>query len=232
MTDVSKSNSSQQAKSPTTNDVKPAQAAPASDTGQTNMPDQSGDKVQTPNDGGDKSPDDLAKAIEAAKAAKRLQDTVNTLKEQAKAVQDPAERERLFRAAYEKEVEAHGQSKKARVLASGWGQGAGAGVGISAAVGMGLGNLVGVLLSGVVAVPGVLTGAAVGAAHGPWYTFGLGGKKKDETKKQGKGGEEEDDGEFSDEEMHDAIVKAAGEAEGQEKQERPSDVASADLARF
>jgi hypothetical protein len=217
MTESSKTDSSQQAKSPTKGDES-AQAAPASDASQTNDPDQTGDKHPSSDAGGDKSPDDLAKAIDAAKSAKRLQDTVNTLKEQAKAVRDPAERERLFRAAYEKEVEAHGQSKKARVLASGWGQGAGAGVGVSAAVGMGLGNLLGVLLSGVVAVPGVLTGAAVGAAHGPWYTFGLGGKKKDGAKKEGKDGEE-DDVDFSDEEMHDAIVKAAAEAEEQEKQQ-------------
>lgn len=56
-------------------------------------------------------------------------------------------------------------------MASGWGQGAGAGIGISGAVGMGLGNLVGTLLSGVVAIPGSLIGAGVGALHGPWYTL-------------------------------------------------------------
>ncbi|RKU49508.1 hypothetical protein DL546_008671 [Coniochaeta pulveracea] len=216
MTDASESNSSQPA-SPAKG-TEPAQDSRGSQAKPTNSADESKDKMQTPDNDGEKPPpDELAKAIDAAKAAKRLQDTVNTLKQQAKAVQDPKERERLFRAAYEKEVEAHGQSKKARVLASGWGQGAGAGVGISGAVGMGLGNLVGVLLSGVVAVPGVLTGAAVGAAHGPWYTFGLGGQKKDDTKKQEKT-DGEDDADFSDEEMHDAIVKAAGETEEQEKQ--------------
>lgn len=53
-------------------------------------------------------------------------------------------------------------------MASGWGQGAGFGVGISAAVGMGAGNLVGALLGGVVAVPGLLIGSGVGAIHGPF----------------------------------------------------------------
>lgn len=214
MSDAPKADGSQQAHPPSKGDQKPQ--AQASDSKQTKPPTEGGDKTQAPNDGGQQPPEDLAKAVEAAKAAKRLQDTVNTLKEQANAVKDPAERERLFRAAYEKEVEAHGQSKKARALASGWGQGAGAGVGISAAVGMGLGNLVGVLLSGVVAVPGVLAGAGVGAVHGPWYTLGLGGKKKDEKNEPKEKSDDAEDTEFSDDEMHDAIVKAAGEAKEEE----------------
>ncbi|KAK4096865.1 hypothetical protein N658DRAFT_510857 [Parathielavia hyrcaniae] len=114
-------------------------------------------------------PAEVARAAEAAKAAKRLQDAADTLRAQAAAVKDPAERERLFHTAYDNEVEACGQSKKARLMASGWGQGAAAGVGASGALGMALGNLVGVLLGGVVAIPGVLVGAGVGALHGPWY---------------------------------------------------------------
>ncbi|OIW23550.1 hypothetical protein CONLIGDRAFT_686478 [Coniochaeta ligniaria NRRL 30616] len=163
-----------------------------------------------------KPSDGFAPAIEAAKAAKRLQDTADTLKQQASLIKDPAERERLIRAAYDKEVQAHGQSKKARAMASGWGQGAAAGVGIASAVGMGLGNLVGVLLSGVTAVPGVLVGSGVGAAHGPW--FKLGGKKDDDKKDDGKETEEKSTEEDSDdEEAHRAIVEAARQAEAEEE---------------
>lgn len=46
--------------------------------------------------GGPKSSDGFAPAIEAAKAAKRLQDTADTLKKQASLIKDPAERERLI----------------------------------------------------------------------------------------------------------------------------------------
>lgn len=127
-------------------------------------------------------------------------------------------------------------------MASGWGQGTGFGIGISSAVGMGLGNLVGALLSGVVAVPGSLIGAGVGALHGPWYRFqdavagnaGGGKKKADEDaghdrlgkdiKKSNSGetkpGDKEsyatDDSEM-DEETHKAIVEAAKKLEAEEK---------------
>lgn len=122
-------------------------------------------------------------------------------------------------------------------MASGWGQGTGFGIGISSAVGMGLGNLVGALLSGVVAVPGSLIGAGVGALHGPWYRLsdavagnGGGGMKADENaghdrlgkdiKKSNsddtKEGYETDDSE-RDEEAHRAIVEAAKKLEEEEK---------------
>lgn len=161
-----------------------------------------------------KAPDDFGPAVEAAKAAKRLQDTADSLRRQASLIRDPAERERLVRAAYETEVQAHGQSRKACAMASGWGQGAVAGAGVASAVGMGLGNLVGVLLSGVTAVPGVLVGSGVGAVHGPWFSLGGGGKQgdgRDETKEGGNGGDDSDN-----EEMHRAIVEAARQAEAEE----------------
>lgn len=126
-------------------------------------------------------------------------------------------------------------------MASGWGQGTGFGIGISSAVGMGLGNLVGALLSGVVAVPGSLIGAGVGAIHGPWYKLadavagnGGGGTKADEdaghdrlgkdiknsksdgTQSGGKEVDESDDSE-RDEEAHKAIVEAAKKLEEEEK---------------
>lgn len=125
-------------------------------------------------------------------------------------------------------------------MASGWGQGTGFGIGISSAVGMGLGNLVGALLSGVVAVPGSLIGAGVGALHGPWYRFqdavagGGGGTKADEgaghdrlgkdieksqpgdTESGEKGGSETDYSE-QDEEAHRRIVDAAKKLEEEEE---------------
>lgn len=132
-------------------------------------------------------------------------------------------------------------------MASGWGQGTGFGIGISSAVGMGLGNLVGALLSGVVAVPGSLIGAGVGAIHGPWYRFadavagnGGGEKKADEDaghnrlgkdinkSKSGeakpgelKASEKEvdgsDDSDRDEEAHHKAVVEAARKLEEEEK---------------
>lgn len=57
---------------------------------------------------------EITQAAEAAKAAARFQDAADSLKKQAALVRDPAERERLWQAAYAKEKEAHGESKKAR----------------------------------------------------------------------------------------------------------------------
>lgn len=206
-------------------------------------------------------PEQVAKAAEAAKAARRFQDVADTLKEQASLAKDPAERENLWRAAYLKEKEAHGESKKARskgnstsystlcimamsrvthtdsyhllVMASGWGQGVGAGIGLSGAVGMGLGNLVGTLLSGVVAIPGSLIGAGVGALHGPWYSLqdmvtGKGGKNGAgdcEDGKLSKGTEGKSNGEsetdsHQEDEAHRAIVEAARKLEDEEAAEK------------
>lgn len=107
------------------------------------------------------------------------------------------------------------------VMASGWGQGAGFGVGISTAVGMGAGNLIGALLSGVVAVPGVLIGSGVGAIHGPFVKLkdsisGKGskkeeGKEKDELDEEIKEevGVDSDDETDEDVKAHAAIVEEA-----------------------
>lgn len=66
--------------------------------------------------GGDGAPppEQVAQAVEAAKAAARFQDAADALKKQASLATDPAEREKLWRAAYLKEKEAHGESRKAR----------------------------------------------------------------------------------------------------------------------
>lgn len=196
-----------------TSDPSSTEAQPAADT--TSNP----ADAQEPDDAAkEKQPtaEEIEKAADAAKAAARLQSTADTLWAQARAVRDPAERERLWRAAYNKEVEAHGQSKKARAMASGWGQGALSGVGLSSMVGVGLGNVVGALLSGVVSVPGSLIGAGVGAAMGPLVKLGgyaTGGKKENSNEKE-KDKENDRPKEFdweedlSDDEEHRKIVDA------------------------
>lgn len=120
-------------------------------------------------------------------------------------------------------------------MASGWGQGAGLGIGISTAVGMGMGNVVGALLSGVVAIPGTLIGSGVGAIHGPWYKLkdmvSGGGEKKsadgdegDETDKAMTSSEKES-GEASEapseDEAHMAIVEAARQMDNQDADKKP-----------
>lgn len=61
-------------------------------------------------------PEEVTRAIEAAQAARRFQDAADALKKQASLATDSAERERLWTAAYMKEKEAHGESKKARSM--------------------------------------------------------------------------------------------------------------------
>jgi predicted lipid-binding transport protein (Tim44 family) len=94
------------------------------------------------------------------------------LREKVAHVQDPRERERIVKEAYRKEVEAHGESKLARMIQSGTWQGLAAGGGIGAGVGIGLGTVVGTVVGGIVSVPttglGALIGSGVGAIHGPW----------------------------------------------------------------
>ncbi|KAF2768193.1 hypothetical protein EJ03DRAFT_255605, partial [Teratosphaeria nubilosa] len=82
------------------------------------------------------------------------------------------ERQRMLQAAYDKEIEAHGQSKFARRLQSGPWQGGVGGAGIGGGVGMGVGTVVGTLVGGVVSLPttalGGLVGMGVGGIHGPF----------------------------------------------------------------
>lgn len=114
-------------------------------------------------------------------------------------------------------------------MASGWGQGAGLGAGISAAVGMGAGNLVGALLSGVVAIPGVLIGSGVGAIHGPFVKLKdavSGNSKKAEEGEKDideklKAGLNDDTETETDEDVkaHAAIVEAARELDDEKAAE-------------
>jgi hypothetical protein len=120
--------------------------------------------------------DRLAAAASASQAAASANSLASTLRSKASILTDPAERSRLMQAAYDKELEAHGNSKRARVLTSGTFQGAAGGAGIGTAVGMGLGTVTGTLVGVVATVPGVI--------HGPWIK--LGGKGKGAGKEEEK----------------------------------------------
>ena len=130
-------------------------------------------------------PDDerLSQAAEAAKAAGLSQSMADSLKEKAAAMTDPKKREQMIREAYDKEMSAVGNSKKARILKSGTFQGAAGGAGIGAATGVGLGTVVGTIVGTAATIPttavGALVGGGVGVFHGPWFKLN-GGKGKGE----------------------------------------------------
>lgn len=150
------------------------------------------------------------KAIEAHGYAQKLIETAKTLK-------DPQKREKMLRDAYEKEMEAHGNSKKARMLQSGAFQGAAGGAGIGGAVGAGVGTLVGTLVGGLTAIPttalGGLVGAGVGAGHGPWIKLPpLLGKKSDKNGKDSEG----KDIKLEDKEGQEDVGKGNGKDDGDE----------------
>ena len=151
-----------------------------------------GPKIQMPSEDMLKHlPEDerLQQAAQAAKAAASAQGMVESLKSKAGMLTDPKQREKMLSEAYRNEVEAKGQSKKARILKSGTFQGGAGGAGIGMATGMGLGTVVGTLTGVVASVPtmalGGLVGAGTGVIHGPWIKLG-GGKK-------GEGGTEEEE---------------------------------------
>jgi hypothetical protein len=147
-----------------------------------------------------KLPDEerLRQAAKASQAALSAQSTANKLREAASSITDPAKREKFLKDAYQKEIEAHGNSKKARMLQSGAFQGTIGGAGIGGAVSAGVGTLVGTVVGTVTAIPatgiGALVGAGTGAIHGPWIKLPkFGGGKDDE--KDGKGAGKKGDGE-------------------------------------
>ncbi|KAF9691940.1 hypothetical protein EKO04_009938 [Ascochyta lentis] len=159
--------------------------------------------------------DKLQAAAAQAEAALSSYKTASTLREAANAIRDPAKREKYLRDAYNKEIEAHGNSKKARMLQSGAFQGTVGGAGIGAVVAGGLGTVVGTVVGTVTAVPatavGGLVGAGVGLGHGSWIKLGkMGegtngkdkkakGEDKDEKSKGGGGGDENKENEGGDE---------------------------------
>ncbi|KAK6435995.1 hypothetical protein LTR95_007816 [Oleoguttula sp. CCFEE 5521] len=129
----------------------------------------------------------LAQAASASQAAQQAQGLADTLRKKAAVITDPAERNRVLSEAYDREIEAHGNSKKAKLLSSGGFQGAVGGAGIGGAVGVGLGTVVGTVVGTVATIPttlvGGLVGGGVGALHGPWIKLqkiGKGGVKKEE----------------------------------------------------
>ncbi|KAG9188557.1 hypothetical protein G6011_02480 [Alternaria panax] len=141
------------------------------------------------------SPEDkLKEAAASAESALASAKTASSLRSAAETIKDPKKREKYLQDAYNKEIEAHGNSKKARVLSSGAFQGSVGGGGIGMAVGAGLGTVVGTLVGTVATIPttavGTLVGAGVGGVHGPWVKLG-GGKKDDKDKDKDKDGQAE-----------------------------------------
>lgn len=132
--------------------------------------------------------DRLAAAASASQAAASANSLASTLRSKASLLTNPAERSRVMQEAYNKELEAHGNSKRARILTSGTFQGAAGGAGIGTAVGMGLGTVTGTLVGTVATIPGVLVGGLIGAGtgviHGPWIklTKMVNGEGKGEVK--------------------------------------------------
>jgi hypothetical protein len=130
---------------------------------------------------GDSPESKLQEAAAAAESALESQKTASSLRQIAATVKDPKKREQYLTDAYNKEIEAHGNSKKARVLTSGAFQGGVGGAGIGAATAAGLGTVVGTLVGTVAGIPatavGGLAGVATGAVHGPWIKLGKIGKE-------------------------------------------------------
>ena len=123
----------------------------------------------------------LKQADQASKAAASALSLVDSLKSKAALLTDSKQREKILSEAFDREMEAKGLTKKARILKSGTFQGAAGGAGIGAATGIGLGTVVGTVVGTVASVPttalGGLVGAGTGAIHGPWIKLGGGGKK-------------------------------------------------------
>ncbi|KAI6892287.1 hypothetical protein KC318_g201 [Hortaea werneckii] len=115
--------------------------------------------------------DKLMQALAAQQQATGLLQKASALKDKAMKCLNPVERKKMLQEAYDKEVEANGQSVWARRMQSGVWQVGGAGAGIGGGLGMGLGAVVGSVVGGVVSLPttalGGLVGAGVGGITGP-----------------------------------------------------------------
>lgn len=142
----------------------------------------------------------LEEAAAAADHALAAQGMANKLRETAKTLTDPKKREKMLTDAYNKEVEAHGSSKKARMLQSGAFQGTLGGAGVGGAVSVGVGTLVGTVVGGITSIPatglGALVGAGVGACHGPFIKLGSlagAGGNKEGNNNEDQGSPDEDD---------------------------------------
>ncbi|KAL1610809.1 hypothetical protein SLS60_002480 [Paraconiothyrium brasiliense] len=164
--------------------------------------------------------DRLKEAAAAAEKAIAAQGMANKLRETASSFTDPKKREKMLTDAFNKEMEAHGNSKKARMLQSGAFQGSIGGAGIGGAVSAGVGTLVGTVVGGVTAIPvtglGALAGAGVGAVHGPFIKLGnlAKGAAGGDGKKDGKKGEKK--GEKKDEKKDEKKGEKKGEQQAEE----------------
>jgi hypothetical protein len=170
------------------------------------------------------NPDDLLTTAAAAEKALQASNLAQKLRSMAASVADPEKRNQLLKDAYNKEVEAHGNSKKARMLTSGAFQGGVGGAGIGAGVAAGVGTVVGTLVGGVAAIPttglGALVGGGVGACHGPWIKLPkLGGDGKEGEKDGKDGGKDKGEKKDSKEEDQQGEGDAAGEGDKQELSE-------------
>jgi len=140
--------------------------------------------------------DKLMQALAAQQQATGLLQKASALKDKAMKCLNPVERRKMLQEAYDKEVEANGQSVWARRMQSGVWQVGGAGAGIGGGVGMGLGAVVGSVVGGVVSLPttalGGLVGAGVGGITGPIIKLDQTKAKQvaEREKKKGKNSEE------------------------------------------
>jgi hypothetical protein len=176
----------------------------------------------------------LKQAAAAAEKALEAQGMANKLRETAATFTDPKKREKMLRDAYNKELEAHGSSKKARVLQSGAFQGSIGGAGIGGAVSAGVGTLVGTVVGGVTAIPvtglGALAGAGVGAVHGPWIKLGklAQGGKADDKKDGDKDGEKQEDISPDDDDVvpNPDVLRKSADALSKERAKKGEDAAA------
>ncbi|KAK4547997.1 hypothetical protein LTR36_010717 [Oleoguttula mirabilis] len=155
----------------------------------------------------------LLKALAAQQNATGLLQKAQNIKDKAIKCLDPKERQRMIQEAYDKEVEANGQSKFARRLQSGAWQGGAGGAGAGVAVGTGLGTVVGALVGGVASLPttalGGLIGVGVGGIHGSFV-------KLDQTKAKAVQAREKAKGK-SDKEIEEAVKAEAVEEATEEE---------------
>lgn len=168
--------------------------------------------------------DQLLKALAAQQNATGLLQKAQNLKEKAMKCLNPEERQKMMQEAYDKEVQANGQSKMARRMQSGAWQGGAGGAGIGGGVGMGLGTVVGALVGGVVSLPttalGGLVGAGVGGIHGPFVKLNQKKAKEVEAREKAKG--------KSKEEIEEAVKAEALEETSGEGAEGAEDVTEAE----
>ena len=137
-------------------------------------------KVDTPDGAPDK--EQLMKALAAQQQATGLMAKAAGLRDTALKAMDSKERQKMIQEAYDKEIEANGQSKFARRLQSGPWQGGAGGAGIGAGVGTALGTVVGTVVGTVATLPtaavGGLVGIGVGGIHGPFVKLDQSKAKK------------------------------------------------------